>query len=195
VLRAAQARRVVLFGASECGPACIKFAVDEPRLVAGLVLFGALAKGSWAPDYPYALRASQFDAWRKQLVAEWGGPAGIETFAPSLSRDPQARAWWAGLLRAASSPGGIGAVLESLRDTDVRHLLPQVRVPTLVLHRRNDQAVRIAAGRDMASHIAGAEFVELDGDDHWFFAGDQRPVLEAIKRFAGALPRGRRPTR
>jgi DNA-binding SARP family transcriptional activator/pimeloyl-ACP methyl ester carboxylesterase len=192
VLRAVQARRVVLFGASECGPACIKFAVDEPRLVAGLILFGALARGCWAPDYPYALRASQYDIWRQQLVAEWGGPAGIETFAPSLSNDPQARAWWAGLLRAASSPGGIWAVLEAFRDTDVRHLLPLVSVPTLVLHRRNDRAARIEAGRDIAKRIAGAEFVELDGNDHWFFAGAQQPVLEAVKRFVSALPRTRK---
>jgi pimeloyl-ACP methyl ester carboxylesterase len=195
VLRAAHTRRVVLLGASEGGPACIKFAVDESRLVAGLILFGSLAKGSWAPDHPYALQTSQYDAWRQQLVAEWGGPAGIETFAPSLSRDPQARAWWAGLLRAASSPGGIWAVLKALRDTDVRHLLPRVSVPTLVLHRRNDRAVRIAAGRDMASHITGAQFVELDGNDHWFFAGAQQPVLEAIKRFVDTLPRDTRPTR
>jgi DNA-binding SARP family transcriptional activator/pimeloyl-ACP methyl ester carboxylesterase len=195
VLRAAHSRRVVLFGASECGPACIKFAVDESRLVAGLILFGSMAKGCWAPDYPHALRASQYDAWRQQLVAEWGGPAGIETFAPSLSRDPQARAWWAGLLRAASSPGSIWAVLKALRDTDVRYLLSQVSVPTLVLHRRNDRAVRVAAGRDMAGQITGAQFVELDGNDHWFFAGAQRPVLEAIKRFVNALPRERRPTR
>src|SRR6478672_6900363 len=195
VLRAAQTRRVVLFGASEGGPACIKFAVDEPRLVAGLILFGSLAKGCWAEDYPHALRAKQFDAWLQQLVAEWGGPAGIETFAPSLSRDPQARAWWAGLLRAASSPGGIWAVLQAFRDTDVRHLLPRVSVPTLVLHRRNDQAVRFAAGRDMASHIPGAQFVELDGDDHWLFAGARQPVIEAIKRFVSALPRDRRTAR
>ena len=195
VLRATHTRRVVLFGASECGPACIKFAVDESRLVAGLILFGSLAKGCWAPDYPHALRASQYDAWRQQLIAEWGGPAGIDTFGPSLSRDPQARAWWAGLLRAASSPGSIGAVLKVLRDTDVRYLLPRVSVPTLVLHRRNDRAVRIAAGRDMASKITGAQFVELDGHDHWFFAGAQQPVREAIKRFVNALPRDRRPTR
>lgn len=195
VLRAVQARRVVLFGASECGPACIKFAVDEPRLVAGLILFGALAKGCWAPDYPYALRTRQYDAWRRQLVAEWGGPAGIETFAPSLAKDPQARAWWAGLLRAASSPGGIWAVLEAFRDTDVNHLLPLVSVPTLVLHRRNDQAARIEAGRDIANRIPGAELVELDGGDHWFFAGAQQPVLEAIKRFVGALPRSGRAAR
>jgi len=195
VLRAAHTRRVVLLGASECGPACIKFAVDEFRLVAGLILFGSLAKGSWAPDYPYALRASQYDVWRQQLVTEWGGPAGIETFGPSLARDPQARAWWSGLLRAASSPGGICAVLEALRDTDVRHLLPRVSLPTLVLHRRNDRAVRIAAGRDIASQITGAQFVELDGGDHWFFAGDQQQPLEAIKRFVTALPRYGRPTR
>jgi pimeloyl-ACP methyl ester carboxylesterase len=68
-------------------------------------------------------------------------------------------------------------------------------VPTLVLHRRNDRAVRIAAGRDMASQITGAQYVELDGNDHWFFAGAQQPVLEAIKRFVNALPRNRRPTR
>ena len=195
VLQAAQTRRVVLFGASECGPACIKFAVDQSRRVAGLILFGSLAKGCWAPDFPHALRASQYDAWRQQLVAEWGGPAGIDTFGPSLSRDPQARAWWAGLLRAASSPGGIRAVLEALRDTDVRDLLPRLSVPTLVLHRRNDRAVRLTAGRDMASHIAGAEFIELDGDDHWFFAGAQQPVIAAIKRFVTALPRDRGPTR
>jgi DNA-binding SARP family transcriptional activator/pimeloyl-ACP methyl ester carboxylesterase len=188
VLRAAGSRRVVLFGASECGPACIKFAVDQPSLVAGLILFGALAKGCWAEDYPYALKASQYDAWRQALIAEWGGPAGIETFAPSLANDPQARAWWAGLLRAASSPGGIWAVLQAFRDTDVRHLLPLVSVPTLVLHRRNDRAARIEAGRDIASRIGGAEFVELDGNDHWFFAGDQRPVLDAIRRFVSALP-------
>jgi pimeloyl-ACP methyl ester carboxylesterase len=191
VLRAARARRVVLFGASECAPACIKFAVDEPRLVAGLILFGSLAKGCWAPDYPHALRASQYDAWGQALAAEWGGPAGIETFAPSLSRDAQARAWWAGLLRAASSPGAIRAVLEALRDTDVRHLLPRVSVPTLVLHRRNDRAVRIAAGRNLAGKITGAQLVELDGDDHWFFAGAQQPLLEAIKQFVSALPRSR----
>jgi DNA-binding SARP family transcriptional activator/pimeloyl-ACP methyl ester carboxylesterase len=195
VLRAVHTRRVVLFGASECGPACIKFAVDKPRLVAGLILFGSLAKGCWAPDFPHALRANQYDAWRQHLVAEWGGPAGIETFGPSLSRDPQARAWWAGLLRAASSPGVIGAVLNALRDTDVRHLLPRIAVPTLVLHRQNDRAVRIEAGRDMASQITDAQFVELDGNDHWFFAGAQQPVLEAVKQFVDALPRDTRPTR
>jgi DNA-binding SARP family transcriptional activator/pimeloyl-ACP methyl ester carboxylesterase len=187
VLDAIGSRRVVLFGASEGGPACIKFAVDHPDRVAGLILFASLAKGSATPDYPHALQASQFHGWLQQLVAVWGGPAGIETFAPSLSGDPQARAWWAGLLRAASSPGAIKGVVEGLRDTDVRYLLGRVSVPTLVLHRRGDRAVRIGAGRYLAKHIAQARFIELDGADHWAFAGDQQPVLAGIEQFVAGL--------
>jgi DNA-binding SARP family transcriptional activator/pimeloyl-ACP methyl ester carboxylesterase len=187
VLDAAGSRRVVLFGASEGGPPCIKFAVDHPDRVAGLMLFASLAKGSATPDYPHALHASQYDMWLQQLVSAWGGPAGIETFAPSLSGDPQARAWWAGMLRAASSPGAINGVLEALRDMDVRHLLGRVSVPTLVLHRLDDRAVRIGAGRHLASHIAQARLVELDGADHWVFAGDQQPVLASIKQFVRNL--------
>jgi DNA-binding SARP family transcriptional activator/pimeloyl-ACP methyl ester carboxylesterase len=187
VLDAAGSRRVMLFGWSEGGPACIKFAADHSDRVAGLILFASLAKGSAAPDYPHALHAAQYDIWLQQLVSVWGGPAGIETFAPSLSGDAQARAWWAGLLRAASSPGAIKGVLEALRDTDVRHLLNRISAPTLVLHRRGDRAVRIGAGRHLASHIAQARFVELDGDDHWAFAGDQQPVLASIRQFIGGL--------
>jgi pimeloyl-ACP methyl ester carboxylesterase len=172
VLDAAGSRRAVLFGASEGGPACIKFAADHPDRVAGLILFASLAKGSAAPDYPHALQAGQFDVWLKELITIWGGPAGIETFAPSLSGDPQARAWWAGLLRAASSPGALKGVLEALRDADVRNILGRISAPTLVLHRRGDRAVRIGAGRHLASHIVQARFVELDGADHWVFAGD-----------------------
>jgi pimeloyl-ACP methyl ester carboxylesterase len=187
VLDAAGSRRVVLLGASEGGPACIKFAADRPDRVAGLILFASLAKGSATPDYPHALEASQYDVWLKQLIAIWGGPAGIETFAPSLAGDPQARAWWAGLLRAASSPGALKGLLEALRDTDVRQLLGRISVPTLILHRRGDRAVRIGAGRHLASAIAQARFVELDGADHWMFAGDQQPVLANIKQFIGGL--------
>ena len=187
VLDAAGSRRVVLFGASEGGPACIKFAADHPDRIAGLILFDSLAKGSAGSDYPHAMQTAQYDAWLKQLIAVWGGPAGIETFAPSLSDDPQARAWWAGLLRAASSPGALKGVLEALRDTDVRPLLARISVPTLVLHRTGDRAVRIGAGRHLASHIRQAHFVELDGADHWPFAGDQQSVLAHVEQFVRSL--------
>jgi pimeloyl-ACP methyl ester carboxylesterase len=65
--------------------------------------------------------------------------------------------------------------------------LGRISIPTLVLHRRGDRAVRIGAGRHLASQIAPARFVELDGVDHWPFAGDQQSVLAGIKAFVGNL--------
>jgi pimeloyl-ACP methyl ester carboxylesterase len=193
VLDAAGCRRVLLIGASEGGPGCIHFASKHPERLTGLVLYGSLAKGSWTPDYPFVLTHEQYDFWLRRLIRDWGGSAEIATFAPSLVGDAQAERWWAGLLRAASSPGAIKAVLESLRDTDVRPLLPRIVTRTPVLHRRGDRAVRIEAGRDLAGAIPGARLVELDGDDHWFWAGNQRCVLEEIHAFVRRLEVGRRP--
>ncbi|WP_245489178.1 alpha/beta hydrolase, partial [Mesorhizobium sp. M7D.F.Ca.US.004.03.1.1] len=155
VMDAAGSRKALLVGASEGGPGCIRFAVDHPDRLAGLVLWGSLAKGSHAPDYPFALTAAQYDLWQQRLLAGWGGPAEIETFAPSVANDRQARAWWAGLLRAASSPGAVAGLLQALRDADVRPLLSKVSAKTLVLHRTGDRAVRVEAGRYLAGRIPG----------------------------------------
>lgn len=187
VLDAVGSTRALLFGSSEGGPSCVRFASKWPKRLAGLVLYGSLARGSWANDYPFALNSAQHSAWLARLVAQWGGPAEIETFAPSLARDPQARTWWAGLLRAASSPGAIRDVLAALQDTDVRDLLPSVRVPTLILHRQGDRAVRVEAGRHLAQMIPAARYMELDGIDHWPWAGDQDAVVDQIRGFAAKL--------
>ncbi len=189
---AAGCRRVLLIGASEGGPGCIHFAARHPERLAGLVLYGSLAKGSRSPDYPFVLTHEQYDLWLRRLMRDWGGPAEIATFAPSLVGDGEAEHWWAGVLRSASSPGGIKAVLESLRDTDVRPLLPLIATPTLVLHRRGDRAVRIEAGRHLAGAIPGARLVELSGDDHWLWAGDRHCVLEQIRTFVRHLGGRRR---
>ena len=75
VMDAAGSRRVLLIGASEGGPGCIRFAASHPERLAGLVLFGSLAKGSWTPDYPFALTHDQYDIWLRRLIKDWGGPA------------------------------------------------------------------------------------------------------------------------
>jgi pimeloyl-ACP methyl ester carboxylesterase len=74
-------------------------------------------------------------------------------------------------------------VLEAFRDCDVRHLLPDIKVPTLVLHRRGDRAVRVEAGRHLAAAIPDARFAELDGQDHWPWIGDTENLLTEISRF------------
>jgi pimeloyl-ACP methyl ester carboxylesterase len=181
VMTAVGSRRAVLIGSSEGGPGCVHFAATSPERVQALILCGCLAKGSRTSDYPFALTTAQFETWLRQLIGQWGGPAGLEVFAPSLARDRSAKSWWAGLLRSASSPGAVKGVLEAMRDMDVRSLLPRITAPTLVLHRADDRAVRIEAGRHLAASISKARFVELPGDDHWIWVGDQARVIEEIR--------------
>lgn len=183
VLDAAGVEHAVVFAASEAAPAAIRFAHDHPERTTALILFGALAKGSRSTDYPWALSAAQHRRWLAAMRRDWGGAVAIEAFAPSLARDPEARAWWAGLLRAAASPGTLAAIVRALAEADVRAEAQQVRAPALVLHRRGDRAVRFEAGRDLAQRLPHARFKALDGADHWPWAGDSAAVLAEVRTF------------
>ncbi|MDI9237764.1 alpha/beta fold hydrolase [Lysobacter sp. LF1] len=187
VLDAAGSRRALVFAVSEGGPIAIRLAVEHPERVAGLALWATLARGTATQDYPWALTAERYERWLDALVAQWGRPAAIDTFAPEQASDPLMQRWWARMLRLGSSPRCMHAVLRTLALSDVRALLPQVRVPTLVMHRTGDRAVRVGAGRHVATTIPGAQWLELPGTAHWWWLGETAPILEAIKGFAQRL--------
>jgi DNA-binding SARP family transcriptional activator/pimeloyl-ACP methyl ester carboxylesterase len=189
VLDAAGIRKAWLLGASEGGPAAILLAARHADRISGLALFGAMACGIRRDDYPWALRPQDFDRWMQSLIDAWGGPADIETFAPSQAKDPAMRAWWARMLRHAASPASLRAVLRGLREADVRPLLSQVRQPVLVMHRTGDRAVRIGAGEHLARNIAGSRFVALPGDDHFWWVGDADAVVREIVEFTDGASR------
>jgi pimeloyl-ACP methyl ester carboxylesterase len=178
-----------VFSVYEGGPIAKPLAVEHPERVAGLALWANPAKGTAAHDYPWALTAEQFDRWLDALVAQWGRPAAIDTFAPDHASDPLLQRWWARMLRLGSSPRCMQAVLRTLALSDVRALLPQVRVPTLVMHRKGDRAVRVGAGRQLANAIPGAQWLELPGTAHWWWLGETTPIIEAIKAFADDIER------
>ena len=184
ILEHARVPSAWIFGSSEGGLGATRLAVDQPGRVQGLCLFGSLARGSAAPDYPWALPASAYDVWLQRLVAGWGGPVGIETFAPSEKDNPTLRAWWARIVRHAASPGGLQTILSGLRDADLRADLGRIAVPTLVMHRRGDRAVRFEAGKHLAQQIPGAVWRPLEGVDHFWFCGDGESVVQAIQEFA-----------
>jgi DNA-binding SARP family transcriptional activator/pimeloyl-ACP methyl ester carboxylesterase len=184
VLDAAQSRRAIVVGASEGGPGSIFFAARYPGRVRRLILWGAMAKGCRSPDYPFALDSQQFDLWLRRITKEWGGALDLRTFAPSLAGHAMTQQWWASLLRAASSPGSMRTVLSALRDVDVRPLLPQIPVATTVMHRKGDRAVRMEAAVYMAERIPDARLLLVEGDDHWFWAGDQEPLIREIEAAA-----------
>jgi pimeloyl-ACP methyl ester carboxylesterase/DNA-binding SARP family transcriptional activator len=184
ILDHAAVPRAWLFGSSEGGLGAMRLAIDRPDRIEGLCLFGSLARGSAAPDYPWALPASAYDIWLQRLIAGWGGPVGIETFAPSEKDDPALRAWWARIVRHAASPGGLATILGGLRDADLRADLKRIGVPTLVMHRRGDLAVRFQAGEHLAQNIPGAVWHPLEGADHFWWCGDSAAVIQGILKFA-----------
>lgn len=185
ILDDARIGKAWLFGSSEGGLGSMRLAIDQPTRVEGLCLFGALARGAAAPDYPWALPPAAYDVWLKHLVDGWGGPAGLDTFAPSMKDNPALRAWWARIVRHAASPGALQTILQGLRDADLRAELASIAVPTLVMHRRGDRAVRFAAGEHLAHSITGAQWKPLEGDDHFWWCGDAAAVVEAILAFTG----------
>src|SRR4051812_30112562 len=183
VLDAAGSRRAVLLGISEGGPMCSLFAATYPKQTEALVMIGTYARRLRAPDYPWAPTRDERELFLKDIVQSWGGPVGIAERAPSVAHDPAFRDWWGSFLRMGASPAAAVALTRMNAEIDVTNVLPTIRVPTLVLHRTGDRCLRVDEGRYVARLIPQARFVELPGDDHLPFVGDQEVMLGEIERF------------
>ena len=177
-----------LLGVSEGGPMCALFAATYPEKTRALVMIGTYAKRLWDPEYPWGPTHEEREAFYQQIQDGWGGPIGIEERAPSMAGDPAFRSWWATYLRMGASPGAALALTKMNAEIDIRDILPSIRVPTLVLHRRHDRLLKVEEGRYVSSRIPGALFVELPGEDHLPFVGDQQLLLDEIERFVTGAP-------
>jgi pimeloyl-ACP methyl ester carboxylesterase/DNA-binding winged helix-turn-helix (wHTH) protein len=187
VMDAVGSRRAALLGVSEGGPMCSLFAATYPERTEALVMIGSYAKRLREADYPWGTTREERDAFGDEIVRGWGGPVGIEERAPGMARDPAFRQWWASYLRMGASPGAALGLTRMNAEIDVRHVLPTVRVPTLVVHRTHDRCLRIEEGRFMASLVPQARLVEVPGEDHLPFVGDQDALLDPIERFLTGL--------
>lgn len=183
VMDAAGSERAFLFGVSEGGPMCALFAATYPERTAGLMMFGTYAKRIRDEDYPWAPETEERNKFFEVVRRDWGKPVGIEERAPSMAKDPEFRDWWAAYLRMGASPGAAVALTKMNAEIDVRNVLPLVRVPTLVMHRKDDICLRIDEGRYVASQIPGSTFVEFEGNDHLPFVGDHESVINAVAGF------------
>lgn len=185
VLDAVGSRRAFLLGYSEGGPMATVFAAAHPERVAGLILYGASVKRTRSDDYPWAMTAAARSAYADKLVRDWDWEADMRLRCPSA--DTAMTRWWARRCRAAATPTTVRALMRMNDLVDVRNVLPAVRVPTLVVHRRGDRLIRVEEGRYLAQHIRGARLVELDGDDH-FVAGNPDQILDPIEAFLYERP-------
>jgi pimeloyl-ACP methyl ester carboxylesterase/DNA-binding winged helix-turn-helix (wHTH) protein len=183
VMDAVGSRRAALCGVSEGGPMCSLFAATYPEKTSALVMIGTYAKRLRDDDYPWAPTTEERQHFFEEIRAHWGGPVGIEERAPTMAHDPQFREWWATYLRMGASPGAALALTQMNAEIDVRHVLPSIHVPTLVIHRTEDQCLKVEEGRYVAERIPEAKYVELPGQDHLPFVGDQDLILNEVEEF------------
>ncbi|HUO74868.1 MAG TPA: adenylate/guanylate cyclase domain-containing protein [Solirubrobacteraceae bacterium] len=183
VMDAAGSERAVLLGPSEGGPMAALFAATYPERCVSLILYGACARWLQAPDYPQGRPPELVKAGGQIWIDGWGSGKSLAVLAPSLARDGNFRQWWGKFERHSVRPGMVGPIFETINQIDVRAVLPAIRLPALIVHRRGDRLVDVANGRYLAANIPGARYVELDGEDHIYFAGDQDALLDEIEEF------------
>ncbi|MBP6820106.1 MAG: alpha/beta fold hydrolase [Acidobacteria bacterium] len=183
VMEAVGSERAVLCGVSEGGPMCSLFSATYPEKTIALVMIGSYARRLQGEGYPWGPTEAERDEFLEEIRHHWGGPVGLEERAPSVANDQMFRDWWAAYLRRGASPGAAVALTRMNTEIDIRHVLPTVRVPTLVVHRTGDQCLKVEEGRYLADNIPGARFAELPGIDHLPFVGAQEEILDEIEEF------------
>jgi class 3 adenylate cyclase len=171
--------------ANESSLIAIPLAATFPDVVRRLVLINGTARFLVADDYPIGVDTSRARTYVEKLSETYGeDAAGVALSAPSRARDRAFIDWSTRYMRLAASPGSFRRTTQLVGMTDVRSALGTVGCPALVLHATDDRFTPIAHGLYLADHIAGAEFVQLDGGDHLPWTGECTDrMLEAIQRF------------
>jgi pimeloyl-ACP methyl ester carboxylesterase len=185
IMDAIGSERAALVGVSEGGPMSMLFAATYPERTRALVLCGAEVKEETTADWPWG--ESTRDEFDKEMtienvLARWGQGLSVGYFAPSRKDDERLREFMGRLQVQSASPHDALAYMRMAYEIDVRHVVPSITTPTLVLHRVGDLVCHIENGRWLAEHITDAKYVELDGADHvpWI---DPDPIVDEIREF------------
>ncbi len=184
VMDAVGSERAALLGWSEGAPLCAMFAATYPQRTAALVMYGGMPRFLEDRDYPWGMPPELMDEWIERVPEAWGQDEELlRLWAPGVADEPGPRRWFARFSRLAASPGAAGALFRMTRDLDVRDILPAIRVPTLIIHRTGDTLIRVEHSRYMADRIPGARLVELPGEDHLWWFGDQDAIVDEVEEF------------
>lgn len=171
--------RFTLLGASSGGLVAAAYAAAHADRADRLVLYGSYVRGrDIAPP-------SVLDTMLGVVQTHWGLGSRVlsDVFLPDGTA-PE-RAAFAEFQRQSASAAVAYASLKAVYEFDGSELLTEVRIPTLVVHRREDRAIPFALGRDVAKRIPGAVFVELSGENHFPWRGDAEALARVILEFLG----------
>ncbi|GIW42039.1 MAG: hydrolase [Candidatus Binatia bacterium] len=183
VMDAVGSRRATLVGFWEGGPMAALFAATYPERVDGLVLVNAPLRFRRSEDYPWGLDDEGHAQALEAIAEHWGEGRFMAVPNPSCAGDPRLRRWIARLERLGASPGAALALWRMNMDIDVRHVLPAIRVPTLVAHTRDQRILEAEASRWAAKQIPNARYLELPGRDAVPWSESLEPFLAAVEEF------------
>ena len=174
IMETVGSQRAALLGFSEGCPMSVLFAATYPERVSHLVLYGGFASGALKLD---PRRFEAFEEWLSALVNNWGSGMTVKMLNPSQADNADAVARFAKFERLSTSPGAFKSLFRLNAQIDVTSILPTLRVPTLVLHRRTDALIRVERGRELAAQIPGSKYIEYPNGDHLPTAGDTDALL------------------
>ncbi|MBI1807806.1 MAG: alpha/beta fold hydrolase [Ignavibacteria bacterium] len=190
VMDAVGSARAVVFGVSEGGPMSALFAATYPERTVALIMYGSYAKRIRAPDYPWAPTPEERQKFFDAIEQGWGGVVDLATLAPSVAHDEQFKEWLAAYLRRSASPGAALALAKMNTQIDIRYILPTIKVPALIIHRTGDLDIDVGGSKYMVQCILGATYLELPGNDHLPWVGDQEAILREIESFLSSIRYG-----
>jgi class 3 adenylate cyclase len=163
------------------------FAATKPECTAALILVNTGARYLATEDYPFGLAPEVAEELNRTMADRWGSEEHVILQVPSRANDARFRAWYAKKTRTIAGPAAAEAYFRSMFKADARAMIPAIRAPTLVLHRRSYRFMPIAHGRYLADRIAGASFVELPGSDGPLFWEHAEQALDAIEGFVTGM--------
>ena len=174
VINNAGLNRFALYGASQGAAIAISYAVRHPERVTCLVLYGGFARGRRKRGLPQDV--DRANAVETLMRLGWGqdNPAFRQIFTSLFIPDGtlEQMRWWNDLQRKTTTPENAVRIRRAIDEIDVSDLLPRVKVPTLVMHCRDDAVQPFEEGRRLAASIPGARFVALEGRNHVILEGD-----------------------
>lgn len=190
VLDAVGATKAVVLGVSAGTPTAIRLASLHPHRVRALVIFGGGARTIAGPGYEIGHDRATLESFAANLEKGWGSGVAISAYAPSRSKDPHVRDYWARYQQLSASPAAAMRSFWAAVDSDVTDLLPRIDVPALVLHPERDVIAPVEWGRFVADRIPGAEFVGLDSDVDLICVSDViEEMAQHIARFIDRVTR------
>jgi class 3 adenylate cyclase len=195
VLDAAGCERPTVLAETEGTALACLFAATHPERVRSLALFAPIPRILAAPDYSWAHDPVRRETFIERSVRGWGEGVTVGATAPSHSGDATLREWFGRMERLAVGPAAVEPAMRVIGRTDVRDILPLIRVPTLVMRRAGDERVDRRHAEFVRDHVPGARLVELPGSESILFLEDTEPLADELEELVTGTRAARAPER